>query len=65
MQKREGDSCDKIKDKQTRIPAGIYLLKVDDRNGRARCEICSKLTIKAPERRQWLGREDLPKIQEF
>ena len=34
-------------------PAGIYLLKVNNRNTRAMCEICSKLTIKAPERRQW------------
>ena len=25
-------------------PAGIYLLKVNNRNTRARCEICSKLT---------------------
>ena len=31
--------------------AGIYLLKVNNRNNRARCEICSNLTIKAPERR--------------
>ena len=29
-------------------PAGIYLLKVNNRNTRARCEICSKLTIKTP-----------------
>ena len=28
-----------------RYPAGIYLLKVNNRNTRARCEICSKLTI--------------------
>ena len=33
-------------------PAGIYLLKVNNRNTRTRCEICSKLT-KTPERRQW------------
>ena len=26
-------------------PAGIYLFKVDNRNTRTRCEICSKLTI--------------------
>ena len=26
---------------------------VSNRNTRARCEICSKLTIKTPERRQW------------
>ena len=32
-------------------PAGIYLLKVNNRNNRARCEICSKLTIETPERR--------------
>ena len=32
-------------------PAGIYLLKVNNRNTRTRCEICSKLTIKIPERR--------------
>ena len=32
-------------------PAGIYLLKVNKRNTKTRCEICSKLTIKTPERR--------------
>ena len=37
----------------TATPAGIYLFKVNDRNTRGWCEICSKLTIKAPERRQW------------
>ena len=31
------------------IPAGLYLLKVNNRNTRTRCEICSKLTIKTPE----------------
>ena len=35
------------------FPAGIYLLKVNNKNTRTRCEICSKLTIKTPERRQW------------
>ena len=35
------------------MPAGIYLLNVNNRNTRTRCEICSKLTIKTPERRQW------------
>ena len=34
-------------------PAGIYLLKVNIRNTRTKCEICTKLTIKIPERRQW------------
>ena len=33
------------------FPAGIYLLKVNNRNTRTRFEICSKLTIKTPERR--------------
>ena len=32
-------------------PAGISLVKVTIRNTRTRCEICLKLTIKAPERR--------------
>ena len=31
-------------------PAGIYLLKVNKRNTRTRCEICSALTIKTSER---------------
>ena len=31
-----------------KIPAGIYLLKVNNRNTRTRCEICSNLTIKIP-----------------
>ena len=35
------------------FPAGIYLLKVNNRNIRTRCEICSKLTIKTPERSFW------------
>ena len=34
-------------------PAGIHLLKVDNKNTRTRCEICSKLTIKIPERHHW------------
>ena len=31
-------------------PAGNYIFKVNNRNTRTRCEICSKLTIKIPER---------------
>ena len=31
-------------------PTGIYLLNVNNRRTRARCKICSKLTIKIPER---------------
>ena len=34
-------------------PVGIYLLKVNNRNTRARCQLCSKLTIKTSERRHW------------
>ena len=34
-------------------PAGIYLLKVNNKNTRTRFEICSKLTMKTPERRHW------------
>ena len=34
------------------LPENNYLFKVNNRNIRKRCEICSKLTIKTPERRQ-------------
>ena len=34
-------------------PVSIYLLKVNNRKTRTKCEICSKLAIKTPERRQW------------
>ena len=34
-------------------PVGIYLFKVNNRNTRARCEKCSKLTIKTAERLAW------------
>ena len=34
-------------------PAGIYLLKVNNRNTRTSYEICPKLTIKTLEWRQW------------
>ena len=32
------------------IPVAIYLLKVNNRITRTRCNICSKLTIKTPDR---------------
>ena len=35
-------------------PAGKYMFKVIKRNIGTRCEICSKLTIKAPKLRQWI-----------
>ena len=31
-------------------PANIYLFKVNNRNTRKRCEVCSKLAVKTPER---------------
>ena len=34
-------------------PVNNYLLKVNNRNTRKRYEICSKLTIKIREQRQW------------
>ena len=35
------------------FPAGIYLFKVNNRNNRTMCEICSKLTIETPEQHHW------------
>ena len=32
-------------------PPNLYLFKVNNRNPRKRCEICSKITTKTPERR--------------
>ena len=39
-------------DFETMLPANIYLFKVKKRNTRKGCVLCSKLTIKTPERRQ-------------
>ena len=33
------------------VPVDIYVFKVNSGNSRIRCEICSKLAIRAPERR--------------
>ena len=35
------------------LPASIYMLKVNNKNLRTRCKICSKLTIKTSGRRHW------------
>ena len=35
------------------FPVGNYMFKVNNRSTRTRCEICSKLTVKIPEQRQW------------
>ena len=45
------------------FPAGNYMFKVKNRNTSKRCEICSKLTIKLPERRKWLQCRKIPKLQ--
>ena len=34
-------------------PTGNYMFTVNNRNAKTRCGICSKLTIKTPERRNW------------
>ena len=34
------------------LPAPIYLFKVNNKNTRKRCEICTKLRTKIPERLQ-------------
>ena len=34
-----------------RVTGNFYLLIVNNRNTKKRCEICSKLTLKTPERR--------------
>ena len=39
------------------ILAGNYIFKVNYRNIRIRCETCSKLTIKTPERRRQIFRK--------
>ena len=36
------------------MPASKYLLLVNNKNTRKRCEICLKLTIKTPERHHFL-----------
>ena len=38
--------------KPNHMPAGIYLLKGNNRNTRTEYEVCSKLTTKTPERRR-------------
>ena len=44
------DICNFTHD-ETPYPVGNYMFKVNNRNTRARSEICSKLTIKTAERR--------------
>ena len=35
------------------FPAGNYIFKINNKNTRTRCEICSNLTLNTPERRKW------------
>ena len=35
------------------FPAGICILKINDKNTKGKCEICSNVTIKTPEQRLW------------
>ena len=39
--------------KKNNPPTNIYSFQVNNRNTRQNYEICSKLTIKTPERRHW------------
>ena len=41
---------------QNNYPGNIYLLKVNNRNTKKKCEICLKLTTKTPEQRPFSGR---------
>ena len=40
---------------ENRNPTSNNMLKVNNRNTRAKCDICSKLTTKTPERRHHGG----------
>ena len=45
---------------QIYYPVGIYMFKVNNRDSRTRCQTCSKLTIKIPDRLQilWNSQEN-------
>ena len=45
--------ANKVSIKKNSNPAKNYMFKVSNKNTRTRCEICSKLAIKTPERQQW------------
>ena len=47
------ENSDAEKQVPKNFPAHIFLFKVSNRNTRKRCEICSKLIIKTPERHHW------------
>ena len=41
----------KVSSVKSAFPPGIYLSKVNNRNTKTKCEICSKLATKKPGRR--------------
>ena len=41
-----------VNTRELNLPAGTYMFRANNRTTRARCEICSKLTIKTLGRRQ-------------
>ena len=45
---RKGDLTER-----SNSPVGNYMCKVNNRNTRTRCEVCSKLTIKTPAQRHY------------
>ena len=47
----DGTANERIEESSEYYPAGNYMFKVNNGNTRTRSEICSKLTIKIPERR--------------
>ena len=53
LRKRKGISFTINKSSSNDNPARVYLVIVNDRNARTRCEICSKITTKIPKRRHW------------
>ena len=53
FKKRPGVICFGESPMNITYPVNIYLFKVNYWKTRKTCEICSKLTIKTPERRQW------------
>ena len=45
------------------FPANNYLFNVNNRNNRKKCEICSKLTMKTPDRRHLYPHENVRKAR--
>ena len=50
MKKLVLDFCDQSP--LRKYPANVYLVKVNNRSTRKRCEICSELVLKTPDRSQ-------------